>query len=305
MIKYLLKQKWYLGLILVLIIAEPSINSVLNFWLQGLFNTAEPGTDKLILLRFLTIGFLLWISKRLITYATGLLKARFICNAKQDVKHKIFVNLLGLDTSNISKSTSSGEYLSLFVNDINIIEQRFFNQLVSLISSIFSVIILGASFFALNAKLAFAILLFGIVAMFVPVVFSKNLNDKNLTYSKTISKFTQKTKEYFAGYPTIKNYSIESEIVDRFNVINAESEDTKFEADASLTLANNIVSLLSWFMQFIGVGFGLMLVVKGEILIGTVIAAQSFANDLGLPLQNIIISINSIRSTKEIIKKIE
>ncbi len=305
MIKYLLRQKWYIILILVLIVAEPSINSVLNFWLQGLFNTAEPGADKLILLRLLTIGFFLWVTKRLITYASGLLKARFICNAKQDVKHKMFVNLLGLDTSNIAKSASSGEYVSLFVNDITLIEQRFFNQIVSLISSIFSVVILGASFVALNAKLAIAILLFGIISMFVPIVFSKNLNEKNLNFSKAVSKFTQKTKEYFAGYPTIKNYAIESEVVDRFDAINAESEDTKFEAEASLTLANNVGALLSWFMQFIGVGLGLMLVVKGEILVGTVIGAQSFANDLGLPLQNIIISINSIRSTKEIVRKIE
>ena len=120
-----------------------------------------------------------------------------------------------------------------------------------------------------------------------------------------ISKFTQKTKEFFTAYPTIKNYSIENEIIDKFNGINAESEDTKFEAEAALTLANNVGALLSWFMQFIGVGFGLMLVVKGEILVGTVIAAQSFASDLGLPLQNVIISINSIRSTKEIVKKVE
>ena len=305
MIKYLLKQKWYIGLILVLIIAEPTINSVLNFWLQGLFNTAEPGANKIVLLRLLTIGFLLWILKRLLSYASGLLKARFICNAKQDVKHKMFISLLGLETSNIAETASSGEYLSLFVNDINLIEQRFFNQIVSLISSVLSIVILGSSFIALNAKLAAAILLFGIVAMFVPVFFSKNLNEKNLKYSNMISKFTKKTKEFFTAYPTIKNYSIENEIIDKFNGINAESEDTKFEAEAALTLANNVGALLSWFMQFIGVGFGLMLVVKGEILVGTVIAAQSFASDLGLPLQNVIISINSIRSTKEIVKKVE
>ena len=305
MIKYLLKQKWYIGLILVLIIAEPTINSVLNFWLQGLFNTAEPGANKIVLLRLLTIGFLLWILKRLLSYASGLLKARFICNAKQDVKHKMFISLLGLETSNIAETASSGEYLSLFVNDINLIEQRFFNQIGSLISSVLSIVILGSSFIALNAKRAAAILLFGIVAMFVPVFFSKNLNEKNLKYSNMISKFTQKTKEFFTAYPTIKNYSIENEIIDKFNGINAESEDTKFEAEAALTLANNVGALLSWFMQFIGVGFGLMLVVKGEILVGTVIAAQSFASDLGLPLQNVIISINSIRSTKEIVKKVE
>lgn len=58
-------------------------------------------------------------------------------------------------------------------------------------------------------------------------------------------------------------------------------------------------------MQFIGVGLGIMLVIKGEILIGTVIASQSFASDLAQPLQDIIINFNSIRSVKDIVIKIE
>lgn len=43
-------------------------------------------------------------------------------------------------------------------------------------------------------------------------------------------------------------------------------------------------ALLSWFMQFAGVGMGLMMVIRGEILIGTVVASQSFASDLAAPL---------------------
>lgn len=305
MLKQLLKYKWYIAIILVLIIVEPTINSTLNFWLQRLFNSAAPGTDKLLILRLLTTGFLLWMLKRVVCFSTGVIKTRFICNAKQDIKHKMFVNLLGINTSNLSEIASSGEYISIFTNDITILENRFYNQIVSLISGVFSIAILGSSFFALNAKLATAILGFGIVSMFVPVAFSKSLNEKNLIYSDNISKFTQRMKEYMVAYPTIKNYSIEQVIAKKFSAINQESEETKFEADYSLTLANNVGQLLSWFMQFIGVGFGLMLVVKGEIMVGTVIAAQSFASDLALPLQNIIININSIRSVKEIVRKIE
>lgn len=305
MLKQLLKQKWYILIIFILIIAEPSINSVLNFWLQRLFNAAAPGVEKALLLRMLTAGFLLWILKRVVNFTSSLLKTRFICNAKQEVKHKLFANLLGLDTSNISRIAASGEYISLFTNDITILETRFFNQIVALISNIFSVAILGTSFLALNKKLAISILVFGIITMFVPVAFSKNLNAKNLLYSECISKFTQRMKEYFVAYPTIKNYAIEKIVAKKFDELNIGTEEAKFEADYALTLANNIGSLLSWFMQFIGVGFGLMLVVNGEIMIGTVVAAQSFASDLANPLQNIICNINSIRSVKEIVKKIE
>lgn len=305
MLKKLIKYKWYIVIIFSLMIVEPTLNSVLNFWLQKMFNSAEPGVDKFLVLRLLTIGFLLWMLKRIVLFVSGVLKAKFISNARQDIKHEIFVSLLNLNTGNFSNNVSSGEYISLFTNDIAILETRFYNQIISLISAFFSIAIMGTSFIAMNMKLACIIMAFGIVSMFVPVFFSKKLNEKNLCFSNKISLFTQKVKEYTVAYPTIKNYSIEDNIADRFNVINRDTENSKFEADYSLTLANNVGQLLSWFMQFIGVGIGLMLVVKGEILVGTVVAAQAFAGDLALPLQNIIININSIRSVKAIVKKIE
>ena len=304
MLKQILKYKWYVLVIFALIIIEPSINSVLNFWLQSLFNSAQPGADVLLVMRLLIIGFLLWMLKRVVVFSSGVIKTRFICNTKQEVKHNLFVAIMGRNTANISHIASSGEYISLFTNDITILETRFYNQIVSLISGIFSLAILGTSFFALSWKLATAIISFGLVSMFVPFFFSKKMNEKNMKFSNAISKFTQCVKEYIVSYPTIKNYSIEQTISQKFDGINEETEDAKFEADYSLLLANNIGQLLSWFMQFIGVGIGIMMVIKGEILIGTVVAAQSFAGDLALPLQNIIININSIRSVKEIVQKL-
>ena len=305
MIKMLLKYKWYITAIMALMLIEPSINAILNFWLQKIFNSAVPGANVVLVLRVLTTGFLLWMLKRIVIFTSSVLKDRFICNAKQDVKHKVFVSLLDLDTSNISNSASSGEYISVFTNDIALLEQRFLNQIISLISGIFSLTILGTSFIALNYKLAIAIIGFGVISMLVPFFFSKKLNTYNLAYSKQISGFTQKLKEYLVAYPTIKNYSIEGSIVRKFDEKNQETEEAKFEADYTISLANNVGALLSWFMQFIGVGLGIILVVKGEILIGTVIASQSFASDLAMPLQNIIININSIRSVKDIVAKFE
>lgn len=303
MIKVLLKYKWYIAAILLLIIIEPTINSILNFWLQKIFNATVPNADKIMILRLLTTGFLLWISKRVVVFTSSVLQNRYICNAKQDVKHQIFVSLLRLNTSNIGQFTSSGEYISLFSNDIILLEQRFFQQIISLIANLFSVAILGTSFLALNSKIAVFILLFGMIAMLVPALFSKKLNEKSLSYSNSISSFTQKLKEYLVAYPTIKNYSVEDAIVSRFDRQNRRTEDLKFESDYWISLANNVGMLLAWFMQFIAVGFGIILVVKGEIIIGTVIAAQNFASDLASPLQNIIINVNSIRSVQKIVAK--
>ena len=196
MLKIIYRFKWYLVGIFVLIIVEPTLNSRLNFWLQTLFNTAVPGAEKVDILRLLTLGFLMWILKRVVSFLSGVLKARFICNTKQELKRKLFSDLMNLDTANILANISSGEYISVFTNDILILEQRFFNQIISLISAFFSLIILGSSFMMLNEKLAGAIMVFGALTVFVPAVFSESLNDKNLRYSNEVSKFTQALKEY-------------------------------------------------------------------------------------------------------------
>ncbi len=301
----LFKNKWYILSLLALMIAEPSLNSVLNFWMQRLFNAAVPGARRIMLMRLLTQGFLFWMAKRLISFSSGTVKARFICNAKRDVKHSLFTNLLKMDVSSLLDYSGSGDYISVFTNDINMLEQRFLNQIVSAMSSVFSIVILGSSFLALNRKLAVPILLFGILTMFMPVLFSKRLNRQNIVYSNTISKFTQRLKDYILAYPTIKNYSAGDRILERFDAINANTEDAKFDAEHELNLANNAGQIMAWFMQFLCVGLGLMLVAEGEILIGTVIAARGFANDLGSPLQMLLISINNIRSVKQLVRKLQ
>lgn len=303
MIKYILKHKWYIIFLIALMILEPSINALLNFLLQNMFNSATIGTEKLLVLRFLILGFAIWISKRLIIFTTAVIKSKFICDAKQDIKHDIFCNTLNLNTSTVRARAGSGEYISVFTNDINILEQKYFEGLFNLISGIFALVILGTSFVMLNAKIAVAIISFGLITMFVPTAFANLLSTKNLFYSNTLSRFSQKTKEYFEAYATIKNYSIEGQIIYQFRGVNESTENAKFSYDASLALANNVGSMLSWFMQFMGIGLGLILVVNGEILIGTVISAQSFANDLASPLQGIVSSLNSLKSVKKIVAK--
>jgi len=139
----------------------------------------------------------------------------------------------------------------------------------------------------------------------VPVAFTKMLNAKNYKYSYEMSRFTLKLKEYLDAYPTIKNYAIEKEIEERFQEANARTKVSKFDYESSLALSNSVGSMLSWFMQFMAVGIGLLLVTRGEILIGTVIAARSFSSDLAMPMQTIVTNLNSIKSVKTVVTKME
>ena len=304
MIKRLFRYKWYILVILLLIIIEPTVTSWLILWVQKMYNQITVGTPRIEIIRLILIGILVWNCKRLLLFAISVVKSRFICNVKQDLKQDLFSSALGLNTANISQIATSGEYISAFTNDITLIEQRFFSNVIGTISQIISILILGTTFFSMNRKLATIMFLFSIIVMFVPPFFEKKLNNTSLNYSKNLSKLTQKLKEYLHAYSTIKNYSIESVILRRFNLTNTEVENSKFAYDCALSLADSIGSLLTWFTTVLIIGAGLIMVSTGEIMLGTVIAAQAFSEELASPLQKLIENVNAIKSVKSIIRRI-
>ncbi len=306
MLRAIVKNSFLFCLIILFMIVEPLINSELNYWLQDLFNIASADEVSFTLvLRFLLIGFLVWILKRIVVYTSSVIQSYIVCKVKNDVKQNMFTRLVKLDSNKLFKKDDSGRFLSFFTNDINLLEQKYLNAVFGLISGLFSLVIMGATFIRMNLRIGVFIVGFGLVSMFVPIFFTKLLNKKNYTYSYEMSRFTQKLKEYLEAYPTIKNYAIEDEIEKEFSNINKRTKLSKFDYEATLSLSNNIGSMLSWFMQFMAVGIGLLLVTRGEILIGTVIAARSFASDLAMPMQTIITNLNSIKSVKTVVGKME
>ena len=305
MVKYFFRYKWHILAMGLLIIAEPSINSWMNFWLEGIFNQAVVGAEVLLIMRLVVIGFCLWVAKRLVIFLSTIITKSFLCNIKLNIKSDVFNNIMEMNTSDISDKGSSGEYISVFVNDIVILEQRYLSRVIDLIASSVAIVINGAAFIHLNAKLALPIMAFGVLTMFFPAIVSKRLSNTHLQYSNKLSKFTQKLKELLIAYPTIKNYAVEDRIIDRFDDVNLETEGAQLEAEYELNLSTSIGAMMSWFMQIIGICLGLIMVIKGEIVIGTVIAVRAFANDLAQPLQNIVTDVTSIRSVKGVVNKMK
>ncbi|MBO5702001.1 MAG: ABC transporter ATP-binding protein [Clostridia bacterium] len=306
MFKAIAKNSLLFALIILFMIIDPIVNSELNYWLQDLFNIASADEVSFVLvIRFLVIGFLIWILKRVIVYTSSVTQSYIVCKVKNDVKLNMFRRLVKLDSSKLFEHDDSGKFLSFFTNDINLLEQKYLNAVFGLISGVFSLVIMGAAFLRMNMMLGAFIVAFGMVSMLVPICFTKMLNAKNYKYSYEMSRFTLQLKEYLEAYPTIKNYAIEKEIEKKFCEANSRTKTSKFDYEASLVLSNNIGSMLSWFMQFMAVGIGLLLVTRGEILIGTVIAARSFSSDLAMPMQTIITNLNSIKSVKTVVTKME
>ncbi len=290
--------------LLILIVVSAILVSKMTFMSRDLFDAASGVNAKQNVLKIYLLIFEIWLIDRVVQISKSVFQLYIIRNIRFDIKNGLFSSMMKKSLFSFI-TNDSGEYISILSNDINILEGRYYLNALGLISDLVSIVTLSTSFFLLQKTIALSIVTFIILAIVIPALFSKYTNDKNLFYSNKYGAFLQKVKEFILGFPTFKNYSVENKIVSKFIDENKIVEDAKLEAEYALIFTNQLGSFFSWFIQFVSVGVGLSLVLSGKTTLGTVVAAFSFASSLGSPLQTIVFRLNSIRSVKSLLAKLD
>lgn len=304
MIKYLLKHKILIISIFILSIIVPIISAYLTFVLQDLYDVVGINENKNDILMLFVFIFVLWIVNRLLSFVKSIANSYMMKKINEELKTDLFNGTINMPLAKYSKVTD-GEYIAQFTNDILILESKYFRNIIGIVSSTISIIVYVFSFIKLNYIIATSILIVAVFALLVPFIFSKYTNKYNLAYVNKVGDFTQKLKAYFSSFLLIKNYGIEEQCRKRFYKENEIVENKKFESEFFSIFADTLGSFFAWFMRFSCMGACIILLISGEITIGTIIAAISFTSDLASPLQEFVAQYNGIRSVKAIVKKNE
>lgn len=305
LIRCLSKRKKLLFILLPLLIIRPVLSSWIGIRVGEFFDLAIYGTNyKKVILGFIVI-FVLWVTNySIVFYWTKLLKAFLVTRFRKDTKRDMFNNVMNVNADDFN-TMEPGDYIAAFSNDITILEDRYFKSVLELFEYIITIIIVGGVFFTLDPLLAGTVATFGIIGAAISIALAKYTRKMNDRFIKSFYVFTQGIKELFSSFRTIKNYNITNQIQNRFDQMNDEAENKKYQADFALEFVNSISAAFSGFLMFSVIGIGLIKVMQGDITMGIVITAYNFASDLSTPLQNCLHKVNEIRSVKTITDKID
>ncbi len=304
LMRCLFKRKKLLFILLPLLIIRPILSSWIGIRVGEFFDLAIYGTNyKKVILGFIVI-FVLWVTNySIVFYWTKLLKAFIVTRFRRDSKHDMFNNVMNVNADDFN-TMEPGDYIAAFSNDITILEDRYFKSVLELFEYIITIIIVGGVFFSLDPLLAGTVATFGIIGAAISIALAKYTRKMNDRFIKSFYAFTQGIKELFSSFRTIKNYNITNQIQNRFDQMNDETENKKYQADFALEFVNSISAAFSGFLMFSVIGIGLIKVMRGDITMGIVITAYNFSSDLSTPLQNCLHKMNEIRSVKTITEKI-
>lgn len=304
LLRCLSKRKKLLFILLPLLIIRPILSSWIGIRVGEFFDLAIYGTNyKKVILGFVVI-FVLWVTNySIIFYWTKLLKAFLVTRFRRDTKRDMFHDVMNVNADDFN-TMEPGDYIAAFSNDITYLEDRYFKSILELFEYIITIVIVGGVFFTLDPLLAGTVATFGVIGAAISIALAKYTRRMNDRFIKSFYAFTQGIKELFSSFRTIKNYNITNQIQNRFDQMNDETENKKYQGEFALEFVNSISAAFSGFLMFSVIGIGLIKVMQGDITMGIVITAYNFASDLSTPLQNCLHKINEIRSVKTITDKI-
>lgn len=303
MYKYILKNKVLFFFNIVLIILCASTEIVKAYLFKYLLDSATISTyDDFIYAVIYCIGFL--IISFTIYILSDLVDIRITKKSLTNLKNNLFKSILKKDITTFNGNNTS-KYISMFTNDINMLNVDFFENIKSLIYYITVFIMSFFGILSISYYFIISILVLGYIPVLISNLFMKKIASLKKDYSDKLYEFTNKLNDMMSGFEIIKSFNLEHFSNTKFSNINTDVEKANSNVKLIESLLSNINSICSLFLFLFNMLLGVYLIINKQITVGALIATVQLMNNIINPLGNLVEIKNKIKSINLIYKNIE
>ncbi len=229
----------------------------------------------------LLIGFI--FGEVLFHYCYKSLSASFSVGCTRLLKHDIFKSILRRDYVTYQEKPQ-GAYVAKYTNEADLIQSRYFQMLPLFWEILLKIIFVSLALFILDGRIALITLLLLTTPLYIPKLIEKRLQKTQTEYVKAVEENLAKVNDWLRGFEIIKNFSIERQILLRFEEANTRSMD-KLLRDAVLGAAAQLITtLISYLSYFIVLACSTWLVLSGDFSAGDFFVAIGMIDQLSYPL---------------------
>ncbi len=280
--KYLQKNSAYYIGALVFILISNLFAVVLQFFKGNVLDYAIAGeTETTIQYAILLIGFIL--GEVLFYYCYLRASNRFAVGCLGLLKRDIFKSILRQDYITY-KEKQQGEYVAKYTNEADMIRSRYFQMLPLFWNILLKIAFVSIALFLLDWRIALITILLLTTPLYVPKLIEKRLQKATDEYFKSVEENLAKVNDWLSGFEIIKNFSIERQILLRFDESNTLSMDKLLRDTVLGATAQLITTLISYLSYFIVLACSTWLVLSGEFSAGDFFVAIGMIDQLSYPL---------------------
>ena len=298
--RYLKRNKWHFFLAGFICLLSALATLFLAYVMKYIMDVAI-SKDLKLFYRAIILSLLLIIIYVLLVYLKGIVNAVFLKKVMVMLRSDYFKALMN---RNIFDNSNPSKYISVFNNDISLLEKNYLENLLLIISDLFLIVICTIGLFLTNFKLALIVVLINILSIIIPVIFSKQLSLKQEKYTRVLNELNIKFKDYLMGFELIKANNVINKIKTIFNTKEIEYENSKQKVRYEEAKINALSSLSSIGTNIITILLCIYFVITGRITIGTVVAINNLVNNITNPLNRLFVEIATVKGTRIVEQKI-
>lgn len=245
MIRYIEKNKFlfFLALVINLISClSPLFFAYIMENISGIFFNGD--ISKIYISLILII--VLMIYKFIFSYLNSKYKAKYRKKLREDLSKDIYASILNQDYVGFRKSTI-GSYLSLFTNDVKMVDENYFFPFLSMITQCCLFICICLYLIHIDWTTFFMMCLLAIFTFLVPRLFSKILKHSSDQLSHQSQNYNAILKEIFQCFNIIKDYNSQEQYVEKGKKIINDFENKFYKFNFSIylnTAYSNVVALI-------------------------------------------------------------
>lgn len=300
--KFVKSNKNSLILALILVFISSVFSTIVQFNKGEVLDNAL-ARDKSITL-FSIISLILFIFLEIIFhYFYDQYRAAFTVNCISQLRTSIFKNTINNNYVSFYKNTK-GEFLSKYTNDVEMIQNSYFATIPLLIEIIIKIILVSIGLFILDWRIAIVTLVLLTTPLYIPKIIDKKLQKAKKEYSEAFENNLSKVTDWLAGFEIIKNYSIESRIIDKFTTSNKYTMQKALKNKRINYTTNLITTLISYLSYFIILTLSATFVYRQIFTAGDFFIAIGMIDQLSYPLIALSVFIQDLISIKPICNEI-
>lgn len=300
--KYLYSQK-------LRIISIITLSIVTNLFSIFIVINIQKIVDSMIVSDSETFNSSIWflvssfIMNFILSYLLVLSNSKLKKDIHKALKKDIIKSFFRMEHKDFIKTLSS-QKMNVFETDLNILDNHYFENMLSLLKN--SLLILFGTIYllTLNVKMALLMIFCSILILFLPFVIGKNLDELSLMYSKNKDRFLSKIKEIFESMDLIHSYGIESKIFHQFDISLEELERSLYLFNRNLGLYSQVIGLGNYIIMAVSFSMGGYFVINKELSVGELIAIAQMINIIIGPIGETTTGIMEIKGAEKIRNKI-
>ena len=239
--------------------------------------------------------------------ACGLFRRRYqnayLRRALAQFKNYVFAKILAQPVSRYA-SGDTAKFISAFSNDLNAIEQNYLIGELNLFAEILSYLATALVLLVLNLPLGLVLIVSSLLAILVSYRFGGRVVRNETESMAKASDFVAQTQDLLNGFPVIKSFRAEQQIMTVFSRKNVELESTKQQRRASndtVSIVGNISAILVTTV-FLSVGF--LMAFNGLISVGRIIGFYELSGNMLSPIRSLGVLAANRRAAGALIERI-